>query len=58
LEKKQKGFDRVIDEWRKKCDDLSAELDAVQRDNRNLSTDLFKAKTVHDELVEVIAIKL
>ncbi|KJH43074.1 myosin head [Dictyocaulus viviparus] len=44
LEKKQKG--------KKKHDDLSAELDAAQRDNRNLSTDLFRAKTAQDELGE------
>ncbi|ETN81715.1 myosin head [Necator americanus] len=52
LEKKQKGFDKIIDEWRKKHDDLAAELDAAQRDNRNLSTDLFRAKTAQDELTE------
>ena len=52
LEKKQKGFDKVIDEWRKKADDVAAELDAAQRDNRNLSTDLFKMKNGQDELLE------
>ncbi|VDO88332.1 unnamed protein product [Heligmosomoides polygyrus] len=46
------GFDKIIDEWRKKHDDLAAELDAAQRDNRNLSTDLFRAKTAQDELAE------
>lgn len=53
LEKKQKAFDRIIEEWKKKCDDLSAELEAAQRDNRNLSTELFRAKTAQDELLEV-----
>ncbi|KAK0408652.1 hypothetical protein QR680_004074 [Steinernema hermaphroditum] len=54
LEKKQKGFDAIIAEWRKKCDDLSAELDAAQRDNRNLATDMFKAKTAQEELAEAL----
>lgn len=54
LEKKQKGFDKVIDEWRKKADDVAAELDSAQRDNRNLSTDLFKMKNGQDELLEQI----
>lgn len=53
LEKKQKTFDRIIEEWKKKTDDLAAELDAAQRDNRNLATELFKAKTAQDELLEV-----
>ncbi|KAK6104848.1 Myosin tail family protein [Brugia pahangi] len=49
LEKKQKGFDALVDEWKKKADDMSAELDSVQREVRNLSTDLFKMKTTHEE---------
>lgn len=35
IERKQKGFDQIINEWKKKTDDLSAELDAAQRDARN-----------------------
>ena len=50
LEKKQKGFDRVIDEWRMKCDSLAHELDAAQRDSRNLATDLFKMRAQNDEM--------
>ncbi|CAJ0585954.1 unnamed protein product, partial [Mesorhabditis spiculigera] len=52
LERKQRGFDQIIAEWKKKSDDLANELDAAQRDNRQLATDLFKAKTAADELVE------
>ncbi|KHN87676.1 Myosin-4 [Toxocara canis] len=54
LEKKQKGFDKVVEEWKKKSDDLSAEVDAAQRDARNLSTDLIKMKTNHEELMETV----
>ncbi len=31
---------------------MASELDAAQRDNRNLATDLFRAKTANDELSE------
>lgn len=40
LEKKQKGFDKITDEWKRKFDDLKAELEASQRDNRNLATEV------------------
>lgn len=33
---------------------MAAELDAAQRDARNLATDLFKAKTIQDELAEAL----
>lgn len=52
LEKKQKGFDKVIDEWKRKCDDLHAELDACQREARNAATDVFRLKNSNDELNE------
>ncbi len=56
MEKKQKGFDRIVDEWRKKCDDVAAELDAAQRDNRNVSTENFKLKTKNDEMAEQVSL--
>lgn len=40
LEKKQKGFDKIVEEWKHKCDDIHAELDASQRENRSLSTEV------------------
>lgn len=52
MEKKQKGFDKIVDDWKRKCDDLAAELDASQRENRNLSTEVFKAKNSLDEAHE------
>jgi myosin protein heavy chain len=54
LEKRQKGFDRVIDEWRMKCDALANELDAAQRDGRNMATDVFKLRSQNDELHEQV----
>lgn len=40
LEKKQKNFDKIIDEWKHKVDDLKSELEASQRDNRSLATEV------------------
>jgi myosin protein heavy chain len=37
LEKRQKQFDKVVDEWKLKCDALQQELEAAQRDTRNVS---------------------
>ena len=34
-EKKLKTFDKVVAEWKMKCEDLATELDASQRDARN-----------------------
>jgi myosin protein heavy chain len=52
LEKKQKGFDKILEEWKHKCDIVSNDLDSSQRDSRNLSTELFKLQTQSDELAE------
>nr|AAA73080.1 unnamed protein product [Brugia malayi] len=54
LEKKQKGFDKVIDEWKRKTDDIAAEVDNAQREARNVSTELFKLKSEQDEVLETI----
>ena len=37
LEKKQRAFDKIVEEWRHKADDLQNELDAAQREARNQS---------------------
>ncbi|CAJ0577950.1 unnamed protein product, partial [Mesorhabditis spiculigera] len=50
LEKKQKGFDKIIDDWRRKTEEQSTDLEAAQRDARNASTDLLRARTAQDEL--------
>ncbi|XP_076373054.1 myosin heavy chain, muscle-like isoform X2 [Tachypleus tridentatus] len=49
LEKKQKSFDKTIAEWKQKVDDLSAELDASQRECRDYSTELFKMRASYEE---------
>ena len=45
-------FDKVVGEWRLKCEDLSAELDNSQRECRNQSSELFRLRAAWDEAVE------
>ncbi|CAD6189289.1 unnamed protein product [Caenorhabditis auriculariae] len=54
LEKKQKAFDKVIDEWKKKVDDLYLELDGSQRDSRQLSAEAHKLRGQHDALSDQV----
>jgi len=54
LEKKERMFDKTVDEWRHKHDDLNAELDASQRDTRTLGTEVFKLKNANDEIVDQV----
>merc|ERR1712224_408039 len=51
-DKKLQTFDRVVDEWRLKCEDLSTELETSQRDCRNCSSELFRLRAAWDETVE------
>merc|ERR1719369_643621 len=51
-EKKQKNFDKIIQEWKLKVDDLSAEYDASQKEARNYSTELFRVKACYEENLE------
>merc|ERR1712228_437431 len=50
--KKLQTFDKVVDEWRLKCEDLSCELDSSQRECRNCSSELFRLRAAWDETVE------
>ena len=56
LEKKQKNFDKMAAEWKARIDELTAELEAAQREARAYSTELFKFKSVHEEVVEQVEI--
>lgn len=37
LQKKQENFDKIIEDWKRKCDDLHGEFEASQREARNLN---------------------
>uniref|UniRef100_A0A0M3J052 Myosin_tail_1 domain-containing protein n=1 Tax=Anisakis simplex TaxID=6269 RepID=A0A0M3J052_ANISI len=50
LNKKEKSFNETIGEWKKRVDDASNELDSAQRECRLCTSDLFKERTVNDNL--------
>ncbi len=52
MEKKQKMFDKLIQEWKLKCEDLSLELEGAQKETRQLSTEVFKVRAQYQESVE------
>ena len=49
LEKKQKGFDKVIDEWKRKCEALVAEVEQSQRETRAAATETFRLRNQLEE---------
>ncbi|KHN83384.1 Myosin-4 [Toxocara canis] len=50
LEKKQKAFQQLVDDWKKKVDDASNELDAAQKECRICAADVFKEQALNDNL--------
>ena len=54
MDKKQKQFDKLINEWKQKCEDITIELEASQKEARHYSTELFKLKTQYEESQEQI----
>merc|ERR1712238_199015 len=51
-EKRGKNFDKVIGEWKAKADDITAEVDASQKECRNYNSELFRLKAAWDETAE------
>ena len=56
LEKRQKGFDKIIDDWKTKCDRVAADLETSMRDSRNLSTEVFKLQAHNGEMNEQLEV--
>ena len=54
MDKKQKQFDKLINEWKEKCQDVTMELEASQKEARLYSTELFKLKSQYEESHEQI----
>ncbi len=54
MDKKQKQFDKLINEWRQKCEDITVELEASQKEARQFSTELFKIRSQYEESHEQI----
>ena len=44
MEKRIKKFDKIIDDWKRKADGLSQELDGSQKECRNVSSELFRVR--------------
>jgi myosin protein heavy chain len=44
MDKKQKQFDKLINEWKQKCEDITIELEASQKEARHYSTDYLNLK--------------
>lgn len=42
VERKQRQFERLVDDWKKRCEDFSIELEASQKEARHYSADLLK----------------
>jgi chromosome segregation ATPase len=52
MEKKQKQFDKLIGEWKQKCENITLELEASQKEARQYSTEMFKLKAQYQESQE------
>merc|ERR1712203_834145 len=55
-EKRGKTFDKVVGEWKAKHDDLVAEVDASQKEARNVNSDLFRVKAGLEETTQQLDI--
>lgn len=51
-EKKQKNAEKLEEEWRRRTDDLQAELDAAQREARKQTMETHRIQTAHDAIQE------
>lgn len=49
MEKKQRGFDKTVAEWKSKVNDLQLELEAAQKEARSYSAELFRVKAQVEE---------
>ena len=54
MEKKQNQFEKLIAEWKQKCEDFSLELEMSKKESRQVMTDLMKLKLQYDEANETI----
>ncbi|KAM6977340.1 myosin-7-like [Aplochiton taeniatus] len=52
LDKKQRGYDKVLSEWKEKFLEIQMELEGAQRESRSLSTELFKMKNCYEEALD------
>ena len=53
-EKRQRAFDKTIDEWKRKVADLQNDLDNSQRESRGHAAEVYKLRAQMEELLESI----
>ena len=53
-EKRQRSFDKVIEEWKRKVADLQGELERSQRESRSHAAEVYKLRAQLDETHETI----
>lgn len=49
MEKRQRGFDKTIQEWKDKVSELQVELEGAQKEARSYSAELFRVKAQVEE---------
>merc|ERR1712037_352868 len=52
IEKRGRNFDKVVNEWRLKAEDLQNEITSSQTECRNFSSEYFRVKSANEELLE------
>merc|ERR1712181_69453 len=52
IEKRGRNFDKVVNEWRLKAEDLQNEITGSQTECRNFSSEYFRIKSANEELME------
>merc|ERR1719489_487091 len=52
IEKRGRNFDKVVNEWRLKAEDLQNEITSSQTECRNFSSEYFRIKSANEELLE------
>ena len=53
-EKRQRSFDKVIEEWKRKVADMQGELERSQRESRAHAAEVYKLRSQIDETHETI----
>uniref|UniRef100_UPI00398EFFA2 myosin-16-like n=1 Tax=Pristiophorus japonicus TaxID=55135 RepID=UPI00398EFFA2 len=56
LDKKQRSFDKMLSEWQQKYEELQVELDSSQKECRINVTQVFKLKTIYEEVIEQLEV--
>uniref|UniRef100_A0A914D206 Myosin tail domain-containing protein n=1 Tax=Acrobeloides nanus TaxID=290746 RepID=A0A914D206_9BILA len=52
LEKKQTSFDKIIDDWKRQCDDLHGDIEKAQQEARRYASEVYMLQTASTSLGE------